>query len=87
VSGPTRVRRFLSRFLVVVIVALAIEGLIATFKALHEDMGELVQASSIVAAVGVILAGWGAFIRLNVPAEKLEPEAMQEAKDEDQKLR
>src|SRR6185369_14001053 len=46
VSGPTRVRRFLSRFLVVVIVALAIEGLIATFKALHEDMGELVQASS-----------------------------------------
>ena len=87
VSGPTRVRRFLSRFLVVVIVAIAIEGLIATFKALHEDMAELVQASSLVAAVGVILAGWGIFIRLNVPAEKLEPEAMQEAKDEDQKLR
>ena len=87
VSGPTRVRRFLSRFLVVVIVALAIEGLIATFKALHEDMQLLVQASSIVAAVGVILAGWGVFIRLNVPAEELEPEAMEEAKKEDKKLR
>src|SRR5690349_18247547 len=30
-SAPTRVRRFLSRFLVVVVVALAIEALIAAF--------------------------------------------------------
>src|SRR3954470_7440293 len=41
VSAPTRVRRFLSRFYVVVIVALAIEGLVATFNALHEDMSQL----------------------------------------------
>lgn len=33
ISGPTRVRRFLSRFLVVLVVALAVEGLVATFKA------------------------------------------------------
>src|SRR6478752_1938054 len=32
ISAPTRVRRFLSRFLVVLVVALAIEGLVATFK-------------------------------------------------------
>lgn len=35
ISAPTRVRRFLSHFFVVVIVALAIESLVATFKALH----------------------------------------------------
>ena len=87
VSGPTRVRRFLSRFLVVVIVALAIEGLIATFKALHEDSAELAPAAALIASVGVLLGGWGAFIRLNVAAEKLEPEAMEEAKEEDHKLR
>ncbi|HET9578479.1 MAG TPA: hypothetical protein VFP44_11665 [Usitatibacter sp.] len=86
VSGPTRVRRFLSRFLVVLIVALAIEGLIATFKAIHEDMEMLTQAAAIVGSVGILLAGWGAFIRLNVPAEKLEPEAMEQAKEEDRKL-
>lgn len=86
VSGPTRVRRFLSRFLVVLIVALAIEGLIATFKAIHEDMEQLTQAAAIVAAVGLLLAGWGAFIRWNVPAETLEPEAMEQAKEEDRKL-
>jgi hypothetical protein len=34
----------------------------------------------------MLLAGWGVFIRLNVPAEELEPEAMEEAKREDRKL-
>src|SRR5690349_86346 len=41
VSAPTRVRRFLSRFFVVLVVALAIEGLVAAFKAIHEDMTQL----------------------------------------------
>src|SRR6185503_4314230 len=65
ISGPTRVRRFLSRFLVVVVVALAIEGLVATFKAVHEDSSQLPHAASILVAVGLLLAGWGVFIHLN----------------------
>lgn len=87
ISGPTRVRRFLSRFLVVVVVALAIEGLVATFRALHEDPAQLLYAASILIAVGVLLAGWGVFVRLNRYAEELEPEAMAEAKREDRKLK
>jgi len=87
VSGPTRVRRFLSRFLVVVVVALAIEGLVATFRAAHEDSSQLVHAATLVLSIGVLLAGWGIFIRLNRYAEELEPEAMQEAKREDEKLK
>jgi len=51
ISGPTRVRRFLSRFLVVVVVALAIEGLVATFRALHEDPAQLPYAASILLSV------------------------------------
>lgn len=86
VSAPTRVRRFLSRFMVVIVVALAIEGMVATFKALHENMMLLPHAASILLAVGVLLAGWGVFIRLNRAAEELEPEAMQDAKREDSKL-
>jgi len=86
ISAPTRVRRFLSRFFVVLIVALAIEGLVATFKALHEDPAQLPYAASVVFSVGVLLAGWGVFIRLNRYAEELEPEAMEKAKREDQKL-
>jgi len=87
VSGPTRVRRFLSRFLVVLVVALAIEGLVATFRALHENPTQLPYAASVVFATGALLAGWGIFVRLNRYAEELEPEAMEAAKREDEKLR
>jgi hypothetical protein len=87
VSAPTRVRRFLSRFLVVVVVALVIEGLVATFKAVHEDPTQLLYAAGILFSTGVLLACWGAFIRFNRYAEELEPEAMAEAKREDRKLK
>lgn len=87
ISAPTRIRRFLSRFLVVVVVALAIEGLVATFKAIRENPEQLPYAASILLATGVFMAGWGVFIRLNRSAEELEPEAMEEAKREDKKLK
>ena len=86
VSGPTRVRRFLSRFMVVIVVALSVEGLIATFKALREDLAQLPYAAALLVAVGILLAGWGAFVWLNRAAEELEPEAMAQAKSEDEKL-
>lgn len=85
ISGPTRVRRFLSRFLVVLVVALAVEALIATFKA-QEDPASLLYSAALVVAVGVLIAGWGCFVHLNRSAEEIEPEAMQDAKSEDQKL-
>lgn len=86
ISAPTRVRRFLSRFFVVVIVALAVEGLVATFKAIHEDLTQLPYAAMLIASVGVLLAAWGVFIYFNRSAEELEPEAMADAKQEDGKL-
>jgi hypothetical protein len=87
VSGPTRVRRFLSRFLVVVLVALAIEALVSVFRASHEGPELLLYSAALVAATGVLLASWGVFVRLNRYAEELEPEAMAEAKKEDRKLK
>ncbi len=87
ISAPTRVRRFVSRFFVVIIVALAIEGLVATFKAIHEDPAQLPFAASLLVAVGILLAAWGVFIRFNRYAEELEPEAMEDAKREDRKLK
>ena len=87
ISGPTRVRRFLSRFLVVVVVALSIEALVATFRAAHEEGRQLVHAAAMVFALGGLLAGWGAFLRMNRAAEEIEPEAMKEAKREDEKLK
>lgn len=87
ISAPTRVRRFTSRFFVVVVVALGIEGLVATFKALREDIAQLPYAASLIFATAVLLAAWGVFNHLNRSAEELEPEAMEDAKGEDHKLR
>jgi hypothetical protein len=87
VSAPTRVRRFLSRFLVVLVVALTIEGLVATLKALHEKPSDLLYAALLIGASGLLLVAWAVFIKLNTAAEELEPEAMAEAKQEDRKLR
>ncbi len=86
ISGPTRVRRFLSRFLVVIVVALSIEALVAAFELVGKAPQQLPYAASIAAAAALLLMAWGVFIRLNRSAEELEPEAMQEAKDEDRKV-
>ena len=85
ISAPTRVRRFLSRFIVVIVVALAVEGLVATFRA-HSEPVQLLYAAGLVGSVALLLAGWGLFVHLNRSAEELEPEAMAEAKREDRKL-
>jgi hypothetical protein len=85
-SAPTRVRRFLSRFLVVIVVALAIESLTMVFHFAHTNPSALPQAAFVGLAAAVLLAGWGLFIRLNTSAEKLEPEAMAHVKQEDENV-
>lgn len=40
-STPTRVRRFLSRFMIVVVVSLSIEFLVAVFGLVHDDPAQL----------------------------------------------
>lgn len=86
VSAPTRVRRFLSRFMVVLVVALAIECLVGVFEFLHTDPDALPEAAMIGFAAAALLAAWGVFIKFNRSAEELEPEAMEQAKEEDVKL-
>lgn len=86
VSAPTRVRRYLSRFLVVVVVALSIKYLVAVVRFMEDDARLLWSASSIGLAAAALLAAWGVFIRFNRVAEDIEPEAMAEAKREDAKV-
>lgn len=85
-SGPTRVRRFLSRFMIVIIVSLSIEFLVAVFQFIHDDPAQLPRAAAIGFATAALLASWGFFIRLNRSAEELEPRAMEDVKQEDEKL-
>jgi hypothetical protein len=85
-SAPTRVRRFLSRFMVVLVVALSIETVVLTFRFSQTAPEHLPYVASIGVTAAALLAAWGLFIRLNRSAEELEPEAMQAAKREDRKV-
>jgi hypothetical protein len=85
-SAPTRVRRFLSRFMVVLVVSLSIETLVAVFHFSRDNPSQLPYAASIGLTAAALLAGWGFFIRMNEAAERLEPEAMEAAKNEDKKI-
>jgi hypothetical protein len=85
-SAPTRVRRFLSRFMVVLVVALSIETVVLIFRVGQEAPELLPYVASVGYAAAALLAAWGVFIWLNRSAEELEPEAMQKAKREDRKV-
>lgn len=86
VSAPTRVRRYLSRFLVVVVVALGIESLVAVVRVLHERPDMLSDAAIVAVGAAALLAAWGVFVRLNRSVEELEPEGITAAKAEDHKV-
>ena len=86
ISSPTRVRRFLSRFLIVVVVSLSIECLIGVFQFMHGQPQYLPHAAAIGLAAAAILATWGLFVRMNVSAEELEPHSMQKVQAEDREV-
>jgi hypothetical protein len=87
VSAPTRARRYLSRFLVVIVVALTIETLVATVTFLRTRPSDLIFAAWVGATAAFVLTAWGLFVWFNRAAEEIEPEAMEEAKEEDEKLK
>ena len=87
VSAPTRVRRYLPRFLVVVVVALWIESLVGVVEALHTAPADLPRAASVALGAAAILAAWAVFVRFNRVVEELEPEGLREATREDAKVR
>lgn len=86
-SAPTRVRRFLSRFMIVLVVSLAIESLVLIFRVSQEAPQQLPQAASVGFMAAALLAAWGVFIWFNRSAEDVEPEAMEQAKQEDEKVK
>lgn len=85
-STPTRARRVLSRFLLVVVVSLAVEFLVLVFELIHKDTSRLPHAAAVGLGAAALLAGWALFVKWNAVAEELEPEAMEEVKREDEQV-
>jgi hypothetical protein len=85
-STPTRARRFLSRFMLVIVVSLGVEFLVLVFELIHTDTERLPAAAAVGFGAAALLIAWAVFVRFNVEAEKLEPEAMEEVKREDEQV-
>src|SRR4029079_1054207 len=58
-SAPTRVRRFLSRFMIVLVVALSIETVVLMFRVSQEAPEQLPYVASVGFAAAALLAAWG----------------------------
>jgi len=63
-SAAARARHVLSRFLVVVIVSLAIESLVAIFKLVQDDPSMVSEAAHIAYAAAALLVAWGFFNKM-----------------------
>lgn len=59
ISAPTRVRRFLSRFLVVLVVSLSIETLVLVFEVGEKNPEQLPYEASVGVAARILLIAWG----------------------------
>jgi hypothetical protein len=67
-------------------VALSIEALVAVFQFSREAPAHLLYAAAVGLMAAALLAAWGLFIWLNQSVELLEPEAMEQAKQEDKRV-
>ena len=85
-SAPTRVRRFLSRFMMVLVVALSIETLVAVFKFTREDPSKLPAAAAVGFVAAALLVSWGVFVRHNQTVEEMEPEGLEKVRKEDDQI-
>jgi hypothetical protein len=85
-SAPTRVRRFLSRFMIILVVALSIEALVGVFQFIHTDPRLLPQAAAVGLVAAALLAAWGVFVWLNREVEELEPGQLERVRKEDKKV-
>ena len=63
-SAAARAQHVLSRFLVVVIISLAIESLVAIFKLVQDDPSMISEAAHIAFAAAALLAAWGFFNKM-----------------------
>jgi hypothetical protein len=59
--------------------------LVAVFKYSHETPAQLVYAACI-GLMTALLVAWGLFVRLNQSAGQLEPEALEQTKQEDRNV-
>ena len=70
-NSPTEARRTLTRFMVVITIALSLEGLIGVFEAGNKDITGVMFPIAIVICALLVLMGLGVYQRLSVRSEEI----------------
>ena len=81
-----RICYFISRFMLVIVVALSIESLVAVFHYTRENPQYLPNAAAIGLTAAALLVTWGIFVKQNTAAEHLEPETVEATKEQEKTL-
>lgn len=73
-NAPRKIRRFISRFMTVIIISLSIEFLTMVFRYSHktDEFAYLVNAAAVAIGVAAIFIAWAIFNKDSVPVEKIE---------------
>jgi len=70
--SPREVRETLTKILIIVTIAVGIEGLIYIFKAGAKDITLLIYPSMLIITAVIMIVGLGVYQKLSVSAEKME---------------
>lgn len=73
-NAPRKIRRFVSRFMTVIIISLSIEFLTMVFRYSHktDEFAYLANAAAVAIGVAAIFVAWAIFNKYSVPVEKIE---------------
>lgn len=81
INAPRKTRRFLSRFLTVIVISLAIEFLTMVFRYSHkpDEFVFLYAAAAVAIGVSALFISWAIFNRLSIYIEKWDHELIMES--------
>ncbi len=68
--SPSEARRTLTRFMVVITIALALEGLVGVFEAGNRDVTEVLYPLALVISAVVVMVGLGVYQRMSLQTER-----------------
>lgn len=70
---PTEARRTITKIIVIITIAVSIEGLVYIFKAGTQDLALLIYPVSLIVASALLIVGLGVYQRLSASVEKADP--------------
>ena len=82
--SPAEARRTLTRFMVVVAIALSLEGLVGVFEMVNKDIYSVLYPLAIIISAILVLIGLGAYQLLSTTVEKRLKQNEELTSDDDQ---